>query len=78
MTQDDKLALEKYNKEMEKYNADYVTACRAEQEKQEKLKEKEQRFAWMGSVTVYAILSLFGIFSTALTLLVIKKNEMEG
>lgn len=78
MTKEDQLALEKYNKEMEKYNAEYAAACRAEQEKQEKLKEKNSNLAWMGSVTVYSILSLFGIFATALTLMVIKKNEMEG
>ena len=77
MTEDDKLSLEKYSKEMEKYNADYATACKEDLKKQEMAKEKMQKFACLGSVTVYAILALFGIFSTALALLVIRRNEAQ-
>lgn len=78
MTKEDKTALEKYNQDMEKYNAEYMAACKAEQEKQEKSKERKLNSAWFSSVVVYSILTLFGIFSTALTLVVIKKDEKEA
>ncbi|OGZ66465.1 MAG: hypothetical protein A3C50_00175 [Candidatus Staskawiczbacteria bacterium RIFCSPHIGHO2_02_FULL_43_16] len=78
MTKEDKAAMEKYEKEMQKYNEEYTAACKAEQQKQEKLKERGLNSAWFSSVAVYSILFLFGIFATALTLLVIKKSETEG
>lgn len=75
MTQEDKMALEKYNKEMERYNAEYSAACKAEMEKQDKLKMQSQQMGWSGAVTVYSILSLLGIFVSALSLMTIRKDE---
>ncbi len=78
MTKEDKDAMAKYEQEMKRYNDEYTAACKAEQEKQEKAKNKGLNSAWFGAIAVYTILSLFGIFATALALLIIRRSEIEG
>ena len=75
MSQDDKLALEKYNKELEKYNSDYMVACKEDVAKQEKLRQQKERFYLTSDVYVYAILLLLGIFSSIISFMVIRKAE---
>lgn len=78
MTKEDKATIEKYEQEMKRYNEEYAEACRKDMEKQEKAKEHKLNSAWFGAIAVYSILSLFGIFATALLLLVIRRSEIEG
>ena len=75
LTEEDKAAMEKYNKEMEKYNADYMVACKEDMAKQEKLRQQNKRLYIGSDVSVYAVLLLFSIFSAIVSFMAIRRAE---
>ncbi len=75
MTAEDKAALAKYEQEMKVYNEEYTKACREDMAKQEMKESSKFKMAWLGGITIYAIIAVFGMLVTAATLFLIKRGE---
>lgn len=69
---------EKYTKELEKYNADFVAACKVDQAKQESAKAKQEESASIGNIAAFTLLTLGALIALAVSLKAIKKGESEA
>lgn len=75
LTKEDELAMNKYNKDLEKYNAEVAALCKADLEKQKMFQDAQDKSSSIGDMATYSILSLFSIYMAIITLMVIKRDE---
>ncbi len=74
-SKEDKIAIDKYNKDLQKYNNDLEVKCMADLAKQEKSQENQVKSSSIGDITSYSILSFLSIVTVIISLLAIRKTE---
>lgn len=75
LAKEDQDAMDEYNKEMEKYNAQVSVKCKADLEKQENYQRTQDKSSSVTDMATYSILSLFSVYVAIITLMVIKRDE---
>ncbi len=74
-SKEDKISIDKYNKDLQEYNNDLKVRCMADLAKQEKSQENQVKSSSIGDITSYSILSFLSIVSAIISLLAIRKTE---
>jgi hypothetical protein len=74
-SKDDEAKMDKYNQDLQKYNNDWVVACKEDLAKQEKSKEAQEASNSSTDIVVYSVLSLASLFAASLSLLAIRQTE---
>ncbi len=77
-SKEDKIALDKYNQDYEKYTNKLEVDCRADLEKQDRFSKNMEGSMQWSDIYTYTFSLLLGVILLAISLLVIRKSEQEA
>ncbi len=77
-SEEDKVALDKYNQDYEKYTNKLEVDCRADLEKQDRLSKNMEGSMQWSDIYTHTFSLLLGVILLVISLMVIKKSEQEA